>query len=93
MNKMGLRDEVDGIVYSAKFGHKKPDSGFYSFAEKMTDFSPNELILVDDTLPNVDAATAMGWSTIHWTESESLSSILQRSIGTNGMYRLLHPAG
>ncbi|WP_168769191.1 HAD family hydrolase [Yoonia maricola] len=81
MNNLGLRHEVDGIVYSARAGYKKPDAEFYSFAEKMTGYRPSELIMVDDTLPNVEAATAMGWLAVHWTCSESLSAILQRSIG------------
>lgn len=81
MRRMGLNDEVDGIIYSAMAGHKKPDVGFYSFAEKTTGYRADELLMVDDTLENVVAAKASGWLAVHWTEDECLSDILQRSIG------------
>jgi len=80
MHTMGLRDEVDGIVYSAKAGYQKPDARFYSFAENATGYRPDELIMVDDKLENVEAAKASGWLAVHWFGSEGLSAILQRSI-------------
>lgn len=80
MQRMGLGDEVDGIVYSAKVGHKKPDPEFFAFAERVTDHRPGELLLVDDTLPNVEAAQLAGWSAVHWDQTENLSAILQRYI-------------
>jgi len=81
MHNMGLRDEVDGIVYSAKAGHQKPDTGFYAFAETMTGYRPSDLLFVDDTLQNVQAAAARGWSAVHWNADKSLKAILQRGIG------------
>jgi len=81
MHEMGLNDEVDGIVYSAMAGYQKPDAGFYSFAEKKTGYRPDELLMIDDKMENIEAAKAAGWLAVHWTESESLSAILQRSIG------------
>ena len=85
MQKMGLCDEVDGIVYSAEAGHKKPNPEFFAFAERVTEHLPGELLLVDDTLPNVEAARLAGWSAVHWDGTENLSAILQRSIDQIGL--------
>ncbi|MDU8928090.1 HAD-IA family hydrolase [Alisedimentitalea sp. MJ-SS2] len=81
MQTMGLRDEVDGIIYSAKARCKKPSSEFFAFAEQTTGYRPDDLLLVDDTLTNVEAARASGWSAVHWDGTKKLSAILQRSIG------------
>ncbi len=78
---MGLDSEVDGIVYSAQVGCQKPHPEFYIYAARATGFTPHELLLVDDTRANVDAALNAGWHAVHWNGSESLSTILQRYIG------------
>lgn len=80
MQTMGLCDEVDGIVYSAKAGSRKPQIEFYSFAERETGRQPHEMLLVDDTLPNVEAAQSAGWEAVLWDGTDELSAILQRSI-------------
>lgn len=80
MQTVGLGREVDGIVYSALAGHKKPDREFFAFAERTAGFAPDELLLVDDTPANVEGALASGWSAVHWNGSEELSAILQRSM-------------
>ncbi len=80
MRTLGLCDEVDGIVYSAKAGSKKPQIEFYSFAERETGRQPNEILLVDDTLQNIEAAQSAGWEAVLWDGTDELSAILQRSI-------------
>lgn len=80
MKTMRLSDEVDGIVYSAQARSKKPQSEFFRFAEKAVGRKPHELLLVDDTMPNVKAAQSEGWNAIHWDGSEDLHTILHRSI-------------
>ncbi|MEM0947323.1 MAG: HAD-IA family hydrolase [Pseudomonadota bacterium] len=80
MQTMGLRHEVDGIVYSAKAGSRKPQIEFYCFAERETGRQPHEMLLVDDTLPNVEAAQSAGWEAVLWDGTDELSAILKRSI-------------
>ncbi|NSX56813.1 HAD family hydrolase [Parasulfitobacter algicola] len=81
LNSVGLGDEIDGIVYSAMAGYQKPHTGFYSFVERKTGYSPKDLLMVDDNLENVEAAIAAGWQAVHWAAGDSLSAILQRSMG------------
>lgn len=80
MQTMALRDEVDGIVYSAKAGSRKPQIEFYSYAERDIGRLPHEMLLVDDTLRNVEEARAAGWDAVLWDGTEELSAILQRCI-------------
>ena len=78
MSEMGLGQDVDGIVYSAAVGHRKPDRAFYQSAEQATGYPPEALLLVDDTPANVEAARDAGWRAEHWTGVERLSQILDR---------------
>ena len=80
LKSVGLEQEIDGMVYSAMAGYQKPLDGFYSFVERTTDYAPEDLLLVDDKLENVEAAKAAGWEAVHWTAGDCLSDILRRSI-------------
>ncbi|WP_170409725.1 HAD-IA family hydrolase [Ruegeria atlantica] len=80
MQTMELGNEVDGIVYSAKAGCRKPKPEFFDFAAQEVGRQPGDLLLVDDTLPNVEAARSAGWKAVHWDGTERLSAILHRSL-------------
>lgn len=78
MTTMGLGDEVEGLIYSAAAGSRKPQPGFFRHAQRRAGLPPQALLLVDDTLANVEAARAAGWEAAHWDGSEGLRSILER---------------
>lgn len=80
MDKLGLKSEVDGIIYSAQAGFQKPHLGFYSYAAKAIGHDSNELILVDDTLGNIEGAIKAGWDAVHWNGGISLADILNLDI-------------
>ncbi|SHG83503.1 putative hydrolase of the HAD superfamily [Marivita hallyeonensis] len=80
MEVMRLSEDVDGIVYSAQARSKKPQPEFFRFAENAVGRRPHELLLVDDTMPNVSAAQSEGWNAVHWDRTEELRTILQRHI-------------
>jgi len=79
MDTMGLKTEVDGIIYSAQAGCRKPHADFYAHAVQATGFQPKELLLVDDTVANIEGARKAGWTAVHWDASETLAGILQRT--------------
>ena len=79
LDTVGLRNEVDGVVYSAMAGHQKPDAGFFEFAEERSGYRPEQLLMVDDKSENVEAAIAAGWSAVQWREGDSLADILRRN--------------
>lgn len=80
MQTMKLSQEVDGIVYSAQAGCRKPQPEFFAYAAEVSGFAPQDLLLIDDTGANVETARKAGWQAVHWTGDETLSSILHRCI-------------
>jgi putative hydrolase of the HAD superfamily len=71
MEKLGLDDHVDGMFYSARLGAKKPDMEFFVRVQAAVRLSGDEMLLIDDSRQNVDAALAAGWRALHWTKDSS----------------------
>ena len=81
MRQVGLGAHVDGIIYSAALGHLKPSAEFFERAAAIAAAAPEDIVLVDDTLANVEAARQAGWSAVHWTGDGSLDEELARYLG------------
>ena len=77
MEKLGLAEHVDGIFYSARLGAKKPDVKFFARVQAAVGLCGEEMLLVDDSRPNVEAARKAGWQALHWTKHSS-PDILRR---------------
>lgn len=71
MEQLGLAAHVDGIFYSAQLGAKKPDPEFFAKVQAALGYSAAELLLVDDSPANIDAALAAGWQALHWTKDRT----------------------
>lgn len=81
MHKVGLGAHVDGIIYSAALGHRKPAAEFFERATAIAGAAPADIVLVDDTLANVEAARRSGWSAVHWTGERRLDDELSPYLG------------
>lgn len=85
IEKRGLLPEVkwDSIVDSSVEGISKPDTGIFGLAERRSGFGGNEILFVDNSRRNIDAARAFGWRTFlydsaHLDESNAeLKALLQ----------------
>lgn len=77
MHTLGLQDEVDGIIYSAEVGFQKPHIKFFDHAADVTGYAPHALLLVDDTLANIDCARHAGWRAVYWDGRERLLDIVE----------------
>jgi putative hydrolase of the HAD superfamily len=75
MENLGLSKHVDGMIYSAAVSSKKPDTAFFRACVDRTGCLPKDLLLVDDTAANIEAARNAGWQAILWTKS---STVLDR---------------
>ena len=75
--RLGLREQFDAMHYAADLGAKKSDPRFYAAIEARTGFAPAELLLIDDTLANIEAALAAAWGGLHWTGEARLSDLLR----------------
>ncbi|KAB1089160.1 HAD-IA family hydrolase [Neorhizobium galegae] len=76
MDEFGLARHFDGMFYSAKFGHRKPAQDFFRLATAETGASPDEILFLDDTLENVEAARVFGWKAVHWTAGMTLEAAI-----------------
>lgn len=71
MDKLGLAEHVDGIFYSARLGAKKPDMEFFARVQAAVGLCGEEMLLIDDSRANVEAALNAGWQALHWTTHTS----------------------
>jgi epoxide hydrolase-like predicted phosphatase len=62
----GLEQAVDVIIISAEEHLAKPDPRLYQRVAERLGVQPNEIVLVDDFLVNVQGAQAAGWQTTHY---------------------------
>jgi putative hydrolase of the HAD superfamily len=73
---LGLKHQFDGLHHSAAVGAKKPDLAYFRAVETRTGFAPHEVLLIDDSPANVEAARAAGWGGVLWTGEARLAELL-----------------
>ena len=66
MDDMRLADHVDGIIYSAALGHRKPAPEFYAMATERVDVPADAICFIDDVADNVAAARRAGWRAVQF---------------------------
>nr|WP_207145437.1 HAD-IA family hydrolase [Afifella marina] len=81
MERLRLGEHVDGIVYSAALGVRKPDRAFFDGALKQSGSVARNTVLVDDMRANVEAAREAGWMAIEWSPGKSLVRLLGEECG------------
>lgn len=80
MQVLGLARHVDGFHYSAELGTRKPEAAFFRTVAARLRLAPADLLLIDDTLENVQAAAALGWRSLHWTGEATLAESWARLV-------------
>lgn len=73
---LAFRDRFDAMHYAAEIGWKKSDPEFYAAVQARTGLAPDGLLLLDDTIANVETARACGWQAAHWTGQARLTDVL-----------------
>jgi len=56
----------DPLIISAEVGLAKPDPAIYHLAVERLDSRPEEVVFLDDSLTNVEAARAVGLRAVHY---------------------------
>ncbi|HAE92934.1 MAG TPA: HAD family phosphatase, partial [Hyphomonas atlantica] len=65
------------VVVSGQINMIKPNADIYHHALKMMDGpDPDKVIFIDNSLPNVEAADALGFRTHHFKHAEGLEQAL-----------------
>lgn len=68
----------DGQVISYEVKQVKPGRGIYETLFQRYGLKPEECLFVDDTLPNVEAAKALGMESYHYRSTDQLMDMLAR---------------
>ena len=67
-------------VFSARVHHNKPEPAIYALAAERFGLAPREMVFLDDTLANVEAARALGWNALHFIDAAQAEAALQALI-------------
>ena len=73
---LGFRDRFDGLHHSAAVGFAKPDPAYFHAVAGRVALRPDELLLIDDSARNVEAAVEAGWQARLWTGKQRLAQVL-----------------
>jgi putative hydrolase of the HAD superfamily len=75
---------VSALAYSAAIGREKRTPEFLAAADAMfgTTDAPASVVLVDDTLSNIEAALAHGWQAVHFTSQPTWQQEVEASLTT-----------
>lgn len=80
-NKLGLNKFFDGLFVSCQLRVKKPQGQFFTkITDKLQIASPEEIILIDDTMSVVKEAQNFGLNTIYYTTLHDLKNKLSKYV-------------
>lgn len=71
----GWSDRVDAIFASGEIGAMKPDAAFFQQIESALGLYPHELLLIDATERNTEAADRRGWLAWHYQTGQTGSAM------------------
>jgi 2-haloacid dehalogenase len=71
----------EGVVVSGEEKMKKPDPAIYRLLQQRFRIQPEHTLFIDDSRPNVEAASALGFQTIHFRCPQQLGLELRRQLG------------
>ena len=69
---------LKAVVVSGDEGMIKPEPAIYRLACERAGLAPGQLLFVDDSQANIDAAEALGFHTLHFTDPAALRPALER---------------
>ena len=67
----------EAVVVSAEVGMMKPHPEIFQHVLQHYRLHANETVFIDDHLPNIEAASALGMHTIHFVDAEDTAQQLQ----------------
>ncbi|MFI0898507.1 HAD family hydrolase [Streptomyces sp. NPDC020983] len=70
-------DCFDHLLFSHRLGHRKPALPAFDAAAKQLGARPEDILFIDDSVTNTDAARAAGWTALHFQGRETLEQALR----------------
>jgi len=68
----------DDMVISGEVGHVKPDPEIFQIMLNKIGRPAQECLFIDDSLPNIKQAEAMGFAVVHFLSPEQLAATLRK---------------
>ena len=69
MNEYDFSLAFDGVILSHHLGFKKPELDIYEYAIKKYNLNSGKVLMVDDTIKNLKAASSVGFDVVRITNS------------------------
>lgn len=82
IRRFGFLDIFDVSVFSAEVKMAKPDHKFYHWMLDALQVNAGETIFVDDFIENIQAALALGFKTVHFTQTSQAIEEIKAILGT-----------
>lgn len=60
-----LNELFDAVYFSHEVGMRKPEANIFDYVAQEHKLQPQDILLLDDTLANIEAAQQKGWQTLH----------------------------
>ena len=75
--ELALSDVFEHMFASSALGKRKPDQAFWdAVTEALGIARPDDILLIDDSEKNVEAARRFGWQAIHYNDRSDLDDLL-----------------
>jgi len=72
----GIWDPVSYTVLSFQINARKPDMRIYNALIDKSGYKPDEILMIDDKLENIQGAQHAGFDAIHFTNADALRHVL-----------------
>jgi putative hydrolase of the HAD superfamily len=82
--ELGYDEVFDVSCYSAELGVAKPDPAYFTRAAELIGAAPEQVLFVDDTLPNVTSAQSVGMAGVHWHLRDG-HDLLEKMLADHGV--------
>lgn len=79
----GFVELFEKIYYSHMTGIRKPDRRIFELISKENEIVPEETLFIDDTLPHIETAAALGWQTFHLKTPYTLKDLFDNDTNKN----------
>lgn len=79
-----LHTVMDELIISAEEGLAKPDPRLYRLAAGRLGIHPRECVFIDDSVPNVRGAEAVGMHGVLFTDTASAIAAIQTALAAEG---------
>jgi putative hydrolase of the HAD superfamily len=72
----GVFEGFDGLVFSHRLGDRKPSPAAFAAFTRLVGVPPGDVLFVDDSAANVEAARAHGWTAVRYESLAALERVL-----------------